>query len=84
MSHLGHSTQSGQVAAIVIFSAAVFESFLYLISNGALDWGLEWRFHERRATLSMGWQNWRLRVGTDSLDSQARSRELGLTYLRQF
>jgi NADH-quinone oxidoreductase subunit A len=27
------------VAAIVIFSAAVFESFLYLISNGALDWG---------------------------------------------
>jgi NADH-quinone oxidoreductase subunit A len=27
------------VVAIVIFSAAVFESFLYLISNGALDWG---------------------------------------------
>lgn len=27
------------VIAIVIFSAAVFESFLYLISNGALDWG---------------------------------------------
>ncbi len=27
------------VAAIVIFAAAVFESFLYLISNGALDWG---------------------------------------------
>jgi NADH-quinone oxidoreductase subunit A len=25
--------------AIVIFSVAVFESFLYLISNGALDWG---------------------------------------------
>ncbi len=25
--------------AIVIFAAAVFESFLYLISNGALDWG---------------------------------------------
>ena len=23
----------------MIFSAAVFESFLYLISNGALDWG---------------------------------------------
>lgn len=52
--------------------------------DGELEWGLEWRFHERRATLSMGWQNWRLRVGTDSLDSQARSRELGLTYLRQF
>jgi NADH-quinone oxidoreductase subunit A len=27
------------IAAIVIFSAAVFESFVYLISNGALDWG---------------------------------------------
>ena len=27
------------IVAIVIFSAAVFESFLYLISNGALDWG---------------------------------------------
>jgi NADH-quinone oxidoreductase subunit A len=27
------------VVAILIFSAAVFESFLYLISNGALDWG---------------------------------------------
>jgi NADH-quinone oxidoreductase subunit A len=27
------------IAAIVVFSAAVFESFVYLISNGALDWG---------------------------------------------
>ena len=27
------------LAAIAIFSAAVFESFLYLISKGALDWG---------------------------------------------
>ena len=27
------------LGAIVIFAAAVFESFLYLISNGALDWG---------------------------------------------
>ena len=27
------------IVAIVIFSAAVFESFLYLISKGALDWG---------------------------------------------
>jgi len=25
--------------AILIFAAAVFESFVYLISNGALDWG---------------------------------------------
>ncbi len=27
------------LVAIVIFAAAVFESFLYLIANGALDWG---------------------------------------------
>lgn len=27
------------ILAILIFSAAVFESFLYLISKGALDWG---------------------------------------------
>jgi NADH-quinone oxidoreductase subunit A len=27
------------IAAILIFSAAVFESFVYLISKGALDWG---------------------------------------------
>lgn len=27
------------IVAIVVFSAAVFESFLYLISKGALDWG---------------------------------------------
>ena len=27
------------ILAIVIFSAAVFESLLYLISKGALDWG---------------------------------------------
>ena len=27
------------IAAIVIFTAAVFESFVYLIGKGALDWG---------------------------------------------
>ncbi len=27
------------LAAAVIFSVAVFESFVYLIGNGALDWG---------------------------------------------
>jgi NADH-quinone oxidoreductase subunit A len=27
------------IVAILVFSAAVFESFLYLISKGALDWG---------------------------------------------
>lgn len=27
------------VAAIVLFSASVFASFIYLVANGALDWG---------------------------------------------
>lgn len=27
------------IVAVVIFAAAVFESFIYLISKGALDWG---------------------------------------------
>jgi NADH-quinone oxidoreductase subunit A len=27
------------LVAILIFSAGVFESFVYLVSNGALDWG---------------------------------------------
>lgn len=27
------------LVAVVIFSAAVFESFVYLIANGALEWG---------------------------------------------
>ena len=27
------------IAAILIFTAAVFESFVYLIGNGALEWG---------------------------------------------
>ncbi len=39
------------VAAIVIFSAAVFESFVYLISNGALDWGPIQRVRRSRVLL---------------------------------
>ena len=27
------------IFAVLIFAAAVFESFVYLIGNGALDWG---------------------------------------------
>ena len=37
--------------AIAIFSAAVFESFLYLISNGALDWGPVARIRRSRVHL---------------------------------
>jgi NADH-quinone oxidoreductase subunit A len=32
--------------AIAVFAAAVFESFLYLIANGALDWGPVKRFRD--------------------------------------
>lgn len=39
------------IAAIVIFTAAVFESFLYLISNGVLDWGPT--RHVRRSELAL-------------------------------
>jgi NADH-quinone oxidoreductase subunit A len=35
------------LVAVVIFSVAVFESFVYLISNGALEWGPARRFRER-------------------------------------
>ena len=34
------------LVAIVIFAVAVFESFLYLIANGALDWGPSKRFRD--------------------------------------
>jgi NADH-quinone oxidoreductase subunit A len=27
------------IGAVVLFAVAVFESFVYLIGNGALDWG---------------------------------------------
>lgn len=48
--------------------------------SGELEWGLGWKLHERRATLSLAWQGWRLRAGTDRLDGSARSRDLALSY----
>jgi hypothetical protein len=45
---------------------------------GAVDAGLQWHVHERRATVSLGWQGWWLRAGADRLGSQQRSRELAL------
>ena len=33
------------LVAVLIFSTAVFESFVYLIGNGALEWGPVRRFH---------------------------------------
>lgn len=37
------------LVAILIFAAAVFESFVYLISKGALDWGPIKRLHRSPA-----------------------------------
>lgn len=45
----------------------------------ALDAGLQWSVHERRATVSLAWQGWWLRAGADRLGSRAqRSREFAL------
>jgi len=57
--------------AILIFSAAVFESFLYLISNGALDWGPV--KHVRRSGLALSGDRTTettiRRVGTDGREA---------------
>lgn len=39
------------LAAVLVFTAAVFESFLYLIGRGALDWGPQVR-HRPEAVVS--------------------------------
>lgn len=48
--------------------------------SGTVDWGLGWRLHERRASVSAAWQGWRVRAGADRLGASARSREFGLSY----
>jgi NADH-quinone oxidoreductase subunit A len=59
------------LVAILIFSAAVFESFLYLISNGALDWGPV--KHVRRSALALSsdrtTETTIRRVGTDGREA---------------
>jgi NADH-quinone oxidoreductase subunit A len=39
---------------VLLFSAAVFVSFVYLISNGALDWGPRSRAHRASPMVSPG------------------------------
>ncbi len=60
------------LVAILIFSAAVFESFLYLISNGALDWGPARAI--RRSKVMLGADRTAAstvrRVGTDGRSAQ--------------
>ncbi len=40
------------LVAILIFAFAVFESFIYLIGNGALEWGPVHQVHKLRAAVS--------------------------------
>lgn len=65
------------LAVIAIFTAAVFESFLYLISKGALDWGPP--RHLRRSRLAGGPQRTAAstvrRVGTEGRLSTPTSDE---------
>jgi NADH-quinone oxidoreductase subunit A len=66
------------LVAIVIFTAAVFESFVYLISNGALEWGplkrlrhaAEMRSPERTAATTIR------RVGLEGREFEEEDREL--------
>jgi hypothetical protein len=44
-----------------------------------VELGLQWRFHERRAGVALGWRGWQLRAGADRLGSRQRSRELALS-----
>lgn len=44
-----------------------------------VDLGLQWRIHERRAGVALGWRGWQLRAGADRLGSQQRSRELAVS-----
>lgn len=52
------------------------------VGGGSL--GLHWRWHERRAAVSMGWAGWQLQVGADRLGSSMRSREVTLVGRMEF
>lgn len=45
---------------------------------GPVTLGAGWLLHERRASLSLAWQRWQLRLGADRLAADAHSRELAL------
>lgn len=48
--------------------------------HGALQWGLGWQLHERRATVDLAWRGWQLRAGADRLGAGAHSRSLALVW----
>lgn len=47
---------------------------------GQFRGSLGWRFHERRATLGLGWQGLQLQFGTDRLGGDAHSKVLSASY----
>jgi hypothetical protein len=49
-----------------------------------VDLGLQWRLHERRAGVALGWRGWQLRAGADDVGSRQRSRELALSWGARF
>lgn len=49
-----------------------------------VDLGVQWRLHERRAGVALGWRGWQLRAGADDIGSRQRSRELGLSWRSGF
>lgn len=67
-------------------SADYIEDFGWLPSLGwSQRWGpvqaeASWQFHQRRATLGLGWQGLRVRLGADRLGSGAHSRILSVGY----
>lgn len=62
------------IIAILIFSAAVFESFLYLISKGALDWGPAKHLH-RATGMTDASRTARTTVRSVGLDGRERAPE---------
>lgn len=45
---------------------------------GDIDLGVQWRLHERRVGVAVGWRGWQLRLGADRIGSQQRSREFSI------
>jgi len=60
------------LVAILLFSAMVFESFVYLISKGALDWGpLQVNLRQQATITARTAESTILKVGTDGRYTEA-------------
>ena len=51
---------------------------------GAVEWGAEWRLHERRLTGTLAWHGLKLRLGADRLGRSSHSREVALAWSTGF